>query len=164
MSADNFKSSLEQVLSAAQVLENRPDLNSVLFTLENEFLVLTSTDSFRLAEKKIKEGDFKQEGMENITCLIPLKTAVEASKIFKEGEVNIYIEESQILLENEKVEIISRLLDNKFPDYKQLIPKKVDAEVVINKNDLLNALKLSSILSSRTNRSEERRVGKECRL
>lgn len=151
MTADVFKNSIEQTLSASQILENRPDLNSLLLTLENEGLIMTSTDSFRLAEKKIKEGDFKQEGMENITCLIPLKTAMDASKVFKEGEVKIYIEESQILFENEKVEIISRLLENKFPDYKQLIPKKAEAEVIINKNDLLNALKLSSVLSSRTN-------------
>ena len=151
ISADIFKNSIEQALSASQILENRPDLNSVLFSLENDGLVITSTDSFRLAEKKIKEGDFIQEEMENISCLIPLKTAMDASKIFKEGDIKIYIEESQILFESEKTEMISRLLENKFPDYKQLIPKKVEAEVLINKSELLNALKLSSVLSSRTN-------------
>ncbi len=151
ISSDVFKNSIEQVLSASQLLENRPDLNSVLLSLENEGLVLTSTDSFRLAEKKITEGDFLQEEMENVSCLIPLKTAMDASKIFKDGDIKIYIEESQILFENEKVEIISRLLENKFPDYKQLIPKKAEAEVLINKTELLNALKLSSVLSSKTN-------------
>lgn len=151
MTSDVFKDSMEQSLSASQILENRPDLNSVLLSLENEGLTLTSTDSFRLAEKKVKEGDFIQEEMENISCLIPLKTAMDAVKVFKEGEVKIYIEESQVLFESEKVEIISRLLENKFPDYKQLIPKKAEAEVLINKNELLNALKLSSVLSSKTN-------------
>lgn len=149
--ADVLKSSFEQVMSASQVLENRPDLNSVLFSLENEGLTLASTDSFRLAEKKVEEGEFAQEDMENISCLLPLKTAGDVSKIFKDGDIKIYIEESQILFEGEKVELISRLLDNKFPDYKQLIPKKAEAEVVINKAELLNALKLSSVLSSKTN-------------
>ena len=151
ISSDIFRTATEQVMSASQILENRPDLNSVLFSLENEGLTLTSTDSFRLAEKRVKEGDFKQEEMENISCLVPLKTIMDASKIFKEGEVKIYIEESQILFESERVEMISRLLENKFPDYKQLIPKKAEAEVLINKGELLNALKLSSVLSSKTN-------------
>lgn len=151
INAEILTSSVEQTLSASQLLENRPDLNSLLLSLENEGLILTTTDSFRLAEKKIKEGDFVQEEMENISCLIPLKTAIDVSRIFKEGDIKIYIEESQILFESEKVELISRLLENKFPDYKQLIPKKAEAEILINKPDLLNALKLSSVLSSKTN-------------
>ena len=47
--------------------------------------------------------------------------------------------------------MVSRLIDGNFPDYKQLIPKDFKTKLIINKNDLFNAVKISSVFSGKIN-------------
>ncbi len=47
------------------------------------------------------------------------------------------------------VRVVSRVIDGTFPDYRQIIPKGFMTEVVVLKDDLLNALKISNIFSDK---------------
>lgn len=146
-----FKEALTQVLAATQVSDLRPELNNVFFNFSLDSLKLAGTDSFRLAEKTIGANQFKSKYSQGFSFLIPLNSAQELSRILKEeGTLNIYHDENQILFKTSEWELISRLNDGNFPDYSSIIPKKFDAEAIIEKEGLISALKLAGIFSSQT--------------
>jgi DNA polymerase-3 subunit beta len=147
-----LKEALAQVVIATQFSEIRPELNTILFSCKRDHLLFAATDSFRLAEKNIGEKQFTSTFEDNFTCLIPVKTISELLRITKEtAPVKIYKDENQILFETEQWECISRLAEGTFPDYKQIIPKKFEAEIILEREEFGSAVKLTSVLSSRIN-------------
>lgn len=145
----DFISGLRSVSYAAATGSIRPELSSILITHEKNFLVFVATDSFRLAEKKIKirnTPNFKQ-------ILIPQKNALEIIRIFDKGdeEMAISIEEHQIAIRSQNIYVTSRVVEGIFPDYKQIIPKEITTKVVLLKQDLVNSLKTSLIFSNTAN-------------
>lgn len=120
----------------------KPELSSVYIYSEADELVFVSTDSFRLAEKKVKVS--KLPHIEPI--LIPFKNAVEISKVFEGLKEEIFIEgdKNQITFKSDDVFISSRVVDGSFPDYKQIIPKDFSIEVNFLREDFEEALKLTS--------------------
>src|SRR3989344_5381279 len=140
---------IKSVVYAAAVGSIKPELSSISITHEGEFLVFAATDSFRLAEKKIrikKAPHFKQ-------ILIPQKNALEIIKIFDRGEeeISLSIEEHQVALRSGGVYLVSRIIEGNFPDYRQIIPKDATSTAALLKQDLINSLKTSLIFSDAFN-------------
>lgn len=147
-----LKEALAQVAIATQFSEIRPELNTVFFSYKTDTLIFAATDSFRLAEKTLGEKQFKSTFENGFTCLIPLKTVSELLRILKDdGSVKICRDENQILFETPEWECISRLAEGTFPDYKQIIPKKFNSEIILEREEFGNAVRLASVLSSRIN-------------
>lgn len=152
LDTDMFKSGLEQTLAATQFSELRPELNSVLFYTENNRVVLVGTDSFRLAEKTLPEGGVAVHTDKEVRCLIPIKTTQELLRIMKDGgKIKVYEDGSQMLFISDHFEFVSRLIDGSFPDYKSVVPNDFDIESVVSKEEFVQAVKLTSVLSSSVN-------------
>jgi DNA polymerase-3 subunit beta len=125
-------------------------LNSILFNFSIESLVLAATDGFRLAEKSIPANLFTTKNKEPFKILIPLKTSLEISRIIQDDEVvRIYWDENQVLFQTDQTEMISRLIDGNFPDYSAIIPHEFVAEVVVERSEFLNALKLAGVFGQK---------------
>lgn len=140
---------IKSVYYSSSVSDIKPEISSVFMYTNGDNLVFVSTDSFRLAEKKIKV-----KGLEEILgILIPFKNVTEILKVFGEinGMVKVCFNKNQISFSSDNVYLTSRIIDGVFPDYRQIIPKKFLTEVVVLKQDLLNALKLSNIFSDKLN-------------
>lgn len=140
---------IKSVYYSSSVSDIKPEISSVFIHTEEDNLVFVSTDSFRLAEKKIKV-----KGLEEITgILIPFKNISEILRIFGEssGIVKICFSKNQISFSLNGLYLTSRIIDGVFPDYRQIIPKKYETSAVVLKQDLLNALKLSNIFSDKFN-------------
>jgi len=140
---------LKAVIYSAAIGSIKLELSSISMKYEGDFLIFASTDSFRLAEKKIKIKNiphFKQ-------ILIPQKNALEIIKIFDKGEeeISITVEEHQLALRSQNIYLTSRIVEGNFPDYKQIIPKEASTKIVLLKQDLINALKASLIFSDNFN-------------
>lgn len=147
-----LKESINKIINACQISELRPELSGVLINAETDLIKLTATDSFRLAEKTIFSSQFKSQFNDKIKVIVPLKTVQETIRNLEENSiVKIFIDDTQILFKSESVEIISRLIDGQFPDYEQIIPKEVETEILLNRDELINALKLVSAFSLRDN-------------
>ncbi len=147
-----FKSALLKVINSIQYSEIRPEINGCLFGYQLDYLKLTGTDSFRLSEKIISADQFKSNFEEGFEIIIPLKTLQEILKtVPNDSELDISVNQNQILFKTGELEIISRLIEGKFPDYQSIIPQELKSELVINKSELVNALKLTSIFSGRVN-------------
>lgn len=147
-----FKSSLEQVSAAAQTSDLRPELSSVLFDFSLDHLKLVATDTFRLAEKTITKGKFTTTFKEPFRVLVPIRTVQEIIRAVREDEMlDIQFDRSQILIKTDRFEMISRLIEGVFPDYKHILPKDFTLQTTLSRGEFLSALKLMGVLGSRTN-------------
>ncbi|MCX6702348.1 MAG: DNA polymerase III subunit beta [Candidatus Wolfebacteria bacterium] len=150
---ESVRGAFSFVVGAAQVSELRPEMNGVLFDFGTNMVKLAATDSFRLAEMTISDSRFKTEISEPFRIIIPLKTINEVVRIFKGvGEkITIQFDNNQILFRDGNLEMISRLVSGDFPEYQPIIPQDAETEVVLDKNELVNALKLASSFTDRLN-------------
>lgn len=140
---------IKSVYYSASVSDIKPEISSVYIYSEESDLVFVSTDSFRLAEKKIK----LKKSIENFNVLIPFKNIAEIMRVIGENNqnINICFNKNQISFSLDNIYLTSRIIDGIYPDYRQIIPKESKTEVVLLKQDLLNALKISNIFSDKFN-------------
>ena len=152
---DDFKNSLSEVFFAVSFNESRPELSGILFSFQENELILVGTDSYRLSEKKIKLKNKKSLGKKDL--IIPLKTAQELFRIlsnFKnEDQINdsdvvkINFSDNHIFFSFGTTNISSKLVLGKYPDYQQIIPKTEKYQIEIEKTTLIRAVKSAGIFS-----------------
>jgi DNA polymerase-3 subunit beta len=151
----DFQKSALKVLQCAAVAETRQELTGIFMGFEKNNLVIAATDSFRLAEaivKLEKENltiEYQKYITKNNSIIIPAKTIQEVVRSIspESGKLKIYIGENQIFFEVDGILFVSRLIDGKYPEYKQVIPKDFAANVEIKREDLVKAVRVSSIFS-----------------
>ncbi len=151
LESSSFKEGVLKVINSIQISEIRPEISGVLLDFQVTNFKFVGTDSFRLAEKTITESNFKSNFQRGFRIIIPLKTMQELLRILTEGPVRMYIDPNQILFKNDELEVISRLIDGTYPDYEQIIPKTLETEIYLERDHLVNAVKLVSTFSSKTN-------------
>ncbi len=152
--AQILKNGFESVISASSTNPSRPEISGVLFYFDGEELILATTDSFRLAQKKISQNYFKKPN-EIIKILIPLRTVYEYIRmvdiINPEKYIEIFFDENQVLFDFPNSQLISRLINASFPEYQEIIPKHFTTKLIASKNKIISSVKLSSIFSSQIN-------------
>ncbi len=149
ISAKKFIDGIKSVYYSSSISDIKPEISSIYIYSEDDSLVFVATDSFRLAEKKIKNkslNDFSG-------VLIPFKNITEIIKLFGDvdDDIGICFNKNIISISYDGIYLTSRVIDGVFPDYKQIIPKESSTEVVVLKQDLLNALKVANVFSDKFN-------------
>lgn len=144
-----FIEGMKSVYYSASVSEVKPEIGSVYIYPEDDMLVFVATDSFRLAEKKVK---IKQK-LSFSGILIPFKNALEILKVLDsvDEDIKITLQNNQISFKTSNIYLTSRVVDGNFPDYKQIIPKNSTTNIVVLKQDLISSLKISNIFSDKFN-------------
>jgi DNA polymerase-3 subunit beta len=144
---------ISQVAFAAAQDEGRPALTGVLFKIKKDKLILAATDGFRLSVKEISGLKSGEESKLQKELIIPARALIEVGKIISEaGEENnlgltITPGSNQIIFSTPEVEIISRLIEGKFPDFEKIIPEKSKTQVMIETEGLLQAVRAASIFA-----------------
>lgn len=139
----SFKKSLQQVVFAASADETRPVLTGVLLQTFEGKLHMAATDSYRLAEKQIGANN------EEIQLLIPASAMQDLLRVLGDNDdkVKVTHNEQQVLFQVGDIELVTRLVDGKYPDYKKLIPGKFASEARLKRADLVNVTKVSSLFA-----------------
>ncbi len=152
---NEFKQILIQTAFAVSANESRLELSGVFFNFNKNILTLAATDSYRLAEKIINVKT-NSSGEENKKIIIPAKTLQELIRILSGeqdggaeygGEIKFYLSDNQILFTVGSTELVSRLIEGQYPDYKQIIPVNPKTVTIINRQELIRAVKTSSLFS-----------------
>ena len=155
--ADALRRSLSRVLFASATNESRPELTGVCFQFERtdrgSVLTLAATDSYRLAEDKILL-DGAPTGPAR-TTIVPARTLVEIGRILSvfhdsvdvPSQVRMEVSESQVVFSFGTVELISRLIEGTYPDYRQIIPKQFPSVCTLDREDFIKAMKAASLFS-----------------
>jgi len=141
----DFRRALRQTLFCVSHDEGKPAFTGLLFSLQDEILTLSASDTFRLAttncrvNKPVNSGKF----------LVPAKNLQEVLRIFTEEEETILVSvsQNQILLSCRDKKIVSRLLDETFPNVERVIPKELTGSVQIDCLKFMQAVERSSLLS-----------------
>lgn len=140
---------IKSVSYSSAVSDIKPEISSIYIYPDGDDMIFVATDAFRLAEKKVKMK--KSEDFNGI--LIPYKNISEIIRLLGDfdGDVNISFTKNQLSISFQSVYMTSRIIDGVFPDYKQIMPKGYETEVIVLKQDLLNALRLSNVFSDKFN-------------
>ncbi|MGC1176981.1 MAG: DNA polymerase III subunit beta, partial [Candidatus Saccharimonadales bacterium] len=138
-----LKKSLQQIVFAASSDETRPVLTGVLLQTAEGVLRMAATDSYRLAEKKL--GANKKD----VRLLIPASALQDLLRVLDDGdeEVQVTHDEQQVLFRVGDIELVTRLVEGKYPDYQKLIPEKFSTKAALKRADLINVTKVSSLFA-----------------
>lgn len=138
-----LKRGLQQVVFAASSDESRPVLTGVLIHSTGGKLYLVATDSYRLAEKELAGS--KQD----VNLLVPATAMQDLLRILGDGDdpVQVTHDGQQVLFQVGDVELVARLLEGKYPDYRKLIPTSFAVEATLKRAELLNVTKVSSLFA-----------------
>ena len=144
--SDVLKSLIKETVFATAQTEKKPILAGVNFVNNNNELIVTATDSFRLSQKITNIREYKDF---NIT--IPNKSLDEMLKALDvyDGDVNLYFTLNILLAQYRNVCFQTRLLDGSYPDTSRLIPDSFPIVVKFNKDELVEAVERVSLLSPR---------------
>ena len=143
--SQDFVKGLQSVWYSSTTSSMKPELASVCVYGGHKEVVFVATDSFRLAEKKVlvkKPADFQN-------ILIPFKNVVDIIRVFDgyKGDLEIMVGKNQVSFSGSGLYVVSRIVEGTFPDYQQIMPQEFKTEVVLLKQDLVSALKISNIFS-----------------
>jgi len=135
---------------AISVEESRYTLNGAQLVLKPERLVMVATDGHRLA---LVETDHKFEGLSTeASVLIPKKAMVEIQRLAAEAgedsEIEFARDDSHLFFQVGRRLLISRMLTGgRFPNYEAVLPRDNNKSVVLDRNELNDALRRVSQLA-----------------
>ncbi len=140
-----LKSMISQTHFAIAQTDAKPVHTGSMFDIAENNAKLISVDGFRLAMR-----NEKMDTSENHIFIVPGKTLSEVEKMLSEedDEVVIDVSRKHIIFNINGYEIISRLLDGDFLDYKSAIPKSSTTTVTIKVKDFINSIERTSLLIS----------------
>ena len=142
-----LKSGLISVFDSVAISETRPELAGVFIQFNDKQLIFSSTDSFRLAERII---DLKNKN--NNSFILPRTTVLEVIRFL--GDINedvvIRYDDNQVSFSTDAIELVSRLVNGNYPDYKKVIPDKYISRLLVKKEDLDKNVRLAGIFASNT--------------
>jgi DNA polymerase-3 subunit beta len=154
-----FKKAITKIITCVGYNETRQELTGVNVIFNPQELFLAATDSFRLAESRLKlsKNNINKELYELFiksknSIIIPSTTLLELSRIIQneatEGVVKMSVENSQIFFDLEGIKIVSRLINGKYPEYKNIIPKEFKTIVKGEKELIQGVIKMASVFTS----------------
>lgn len=129
-----LRDAISQVTIASSTDGARPILTGVLFETSEEGLRMVATDSYRLAKR-----DLAGVGLEG-SALIPARGLRELPKTIGAPKVMARLGDREAVFSSERGTLRLRLIDGNFPKYESLLPDTCPNQVVLNKEELLEAL------------------------
>jgi DNA polymerase III subunit beta len=134
------------IIAVAGTDEQRAALTGVLVSVDENGLTAVSTDGRRLVKvfEPIDEPPAKK-----FSVIIPQRSMKEINSLLGEGDspVNVIFSEGQLFLEFEGVNVFSRIIDGKFPNYEVVIPRTSDIKILVDRKKLLDAAKRALIMA-----------------
>lgn len=145
MQQGQLRDMIAKTIYAVANNDPRPALNGMLFRIENERIVLVSSDSFRLSICE-KQLDLKKESFENkdlsLSMVVPGKTVSELYKLLADNEkpVRILATNKHIIFIFGNTFFFSRLINTSYIEYEKFIPKNPKTFVIADRMELLESL------------------------
>ena len=121
-------------------------LNGMLLVVDKGFLQTVATDGHRLSYVSLAvPGDYTHEEV-----ILPRKTVLELGKLLEDSdsEVSIELLSNQVRFRFGNIELVSKVVDGKFPDYNRVIPTGHTKQIQLSRSLLLQALQRAAILSN----------------
>jgi len=121
-------------------------LNGMLLVVDKGSLQAVATDGHRLSYASLAiAGEYTRQEV-----ILPRKTVLELSKLLDDSDSDVAIEllANQVRFRFSAVELVSKVVDGKFPDYNRVIPTGHAKQIDLSRVELLQALQRAAILSN----------------
>jgi DNA polymerase-3 subunit beta len=146
-----LKHMLRCVQYATSVDETRYVLNGILFSFRDRKLTTVATDGRRLA---LAEHEVDFPAGNELDMIVPAKTVNELLRnIGDEGTVRITAAGNQVIFETEGMRILSKLIEGVFPNYRQVIPGQCEERIVLERENLLHAVRRVALVTNEQSNS-----------
>jgi DNA polymerase-3 subunit beta len=136
---------INEVAFVAATDDSRPVLTGVLTRLEGDEVTLVAADPYRLG---IRRGSLLSKVDPPIEVIIPARSLFELARVIADDdaplEVAVTQNKSQVIFHTADVDLVTRLIEGQFPNYRQVIPASFTTRVVVERDELLKATKLAS--------------------
>lgn len=140
-----LKTMIRKSIFAVSKDDLQVNISGLKLELKNKKLTLIATDARRLS---LMHYNINSD-LEINEVIIPQKVLSEVLKILDdEGDVEINVSDKQIYFKIGNIELFSRLIDGKFPDYRQVIPTSFEKKIVLTTHRILDAVKRISTMTS----------------
>lgn len=150
ISKEEITKAVNRVAFASATDDIKPVLTGVLLEITGESISFVGTDGLRLSRQVVKL-DSSSEKDKNI--LVPVKALLELAHIVSEIDedelIEVYLIEdrNQVLFRYSDVDLVSRLIDGEFPEYRQIIPTGYKTISKVSRSEFLNSLKITNIIA-----------------
>lgn len=153
ISKDEIVKMVNRVAFSAAVDDIKPVLTGVKMEVDGNSASFVATDGLRLSRQVVELDNSVEKEM---SFLIPVKAFQELAHIIGDFEIGksddlvkmFFIEDrNQVLFRFNDIDIISRLIDGKFPEYKQIIPTGFKTKCLFGKEEFISALKVTNIIA-----------------
>jgi DNA polymerase III subunit beta len=144
MPADALTEAIHQTAFSAAKDDSRPVLAGVLMRVKDASLFLAAADGFRLAVRTLTLVDAAAEAFE---AIIPARALDSVTKIAAGADV-VHIRRAvggnQIVFATEATELVSRLIEGRFPDVERIIPQQYTTRAIVDTVAITKAVKLAA--------------------
>jgi DNA polymerase-3 subunit beta len=143
----DLKLLLDQTAFAMAQQDVRYYLNGLLFEFSEHYIRTVATDGHRMG---IFDVPSINQGEKLRQVIMPRKGVLELQRLLqdKEAKTDIKVTTNHLQVHLPKLKFTSKLIDGKFPDYMRVIPKETNKKLLIDKEQLKQALTRASILSN----------------
>jgi len=132
---------LKKISPAIDTNNPKFELNGALINIKNDGTDLVGTDTRRLAIASIP-GNNDQ----TLSLIVPKKAILEIQKLFLD-QIDIYFDETNLIIANDNYFFFTRLINGKFPDYQRIVPSSVKHSVKLPKKEMVDAIKMITTIS-----------------
>ena len=141
-----FKALLKLAEFAMAQQDIRYYLNGMLLVIDKGSLQAVATDGHRLSYASISvPGNYSRQEV-----ILPRKTVLELSKLLEDSDAPVTIDvlANQVRFRFSNIDLVSKVVDGKFPDYNRVIPSGHPKQIDLSRSELLQALQRAAILSN----------------
>ena len=132
---------LKKISPAIDTNNPKFELNGALINITPDSTDLVGTDTRRLAIATIKG-----KNDETLSLIVPKKAILEIQKLFLD-QIDIYFDETNLIITNENYFFYTRLINGKFPDYQRIIPTNTKHQITLPKKEMIDAIKMITTIS-----------------
>jgi DNA polymerase III subunit beta len=149
MPAAAFVETVGRVARSASRDETRPHLTGVLVSAAERELRMVATDSYRLS---VKETALDESLEGSLEANVPARTLQELARIAQAAgpeHIGIAALENQVVFDLGDVVLSSRLVEGRFPNYRQLLPESYEHELRVPRAELLEVVRRISLMAQK---------------
>jgi DNA polymerase-3 subunit beta len=143
-----LKEMVQQVAFAASSDEARPVLTGVLIQVHDSKITLAAADGFRLS---VRKADLGASTGKPFTAIVPARALTELARIASDSDGTVTMlmppGRGQVVFRLRNAELVSQLIEGSFPDYEQIIPRRVETRTVLSTAQFLKACKQAEIFA-----------------
>jgi len=137
----NLIHNLKKISPAIDTNNPKFELNGALVSIGTESTDLVGTDTRRLAIASIPGGS-----QEPLSLILPKKAILEIQKLFLD-HIDIFYDETTLIIQNDTTLFYTRLINGKFPDYQRIIPASVKHQFALPKKEMMESIRMITTIS-----------------